>query len=479
MLRVLNLLLIASFSLFACAKVSQEKPNVVLIVVDDMGWSDVGFMGSDYYETPNLDKLAAESMVFTNGYAGAANCAPSRAALISGMSAPHTGVYTVSPSTRGDVATRRLIPQPNTEFLDNDLYTIGDLFQEAGYTTGTFGKWHVGMDPLQQGFDVNVGGSKWGHPKSYFAPYIIPQLEAPEGEYLTERLTNHVIQFIDDNKENPFFVYLPYYTVHTPIQGKEELIAKYAKKAGSKGHKNPKYAAMVDAMDTNVGRILDKLEEAKLDKNTIVVFTSDNGGVYGITEQRPLRAGKGSYYEGGVRVPLTFKWQGKIAPGRNQTPAINLDFFPTFQEILGVEKIPHHLDGKSLWPLLSQAEALNERPIIFHFPVYLQGNHSSALATRGPLFRCRPGTSIRYGDWKLLRYYEDDSIELFDLKEDVSETNNVAEQYPEKAKELIAMMNNWLQKKNAPIPSALNPKYNTDFEAAQSEKALNKVKKNK
>ncbi len=465
-------LLFLIFSLVASAK--NKQPNVLIIVVDDMGWSDCGFMGSDYYETPNLDKLASESMVFTNGYAGAANCAPSRAALISGASAPHTGVYTVSPSTRGKSKTRRLIPEPNTEFLDNDLYTIGDLFKEAGYVTGTFGKWHVGMDPLKQGFDHNVGGSRWGHPKSYFAPYIIPELEAPEGEFLTERLTNEVIDFIDDNKNEPFFVYLPYYTVHTPIQANNKLLAKYEAKQGSKGHDNPKYATMIESMDINVGRILDKLKTEKLDKNTIVVFTSDNGGVYGITEQQPLRAGKGTYYEGGVRVPLTFKWEGKIKPGTTDMPAINMDFFPTFKEILDVENVPHHLDGKSLWPLLSQGDELEERPIIYHFPIYLQNNHGAERVTRDPLFRSRPGTSIRLGDWKMLRYYEDDGIELFNLKEDIGETKNIAAQYPEKVKELEQVMNNWLNEKKAPIPIEANPEFDAAFEAKQKEKALNK-----
>jgi len=469
MRKAVFLFIILIFS--ACHK--HPTPNVLLIVVDDMGWSDCGFMGSDYYETPHLDQLASESMVFTQAYAGAANCAPSRASLISGMSAPHTGVYTVSPSTRGKSQTRRLIPEPNTEFLDPDLYTIGDLFQEAGYVTGTFGKWHVGMNPLEQGFDHNVGGGRWGHPKSYFAPYIYPELDAPKGEYLTDRLGQEVITFIEANKERPFFVYLPYYTVHTPIQGKEELMQKYAKKTASKGHHNPSYAAMIESMDTNVGRILDKLKEEGLDENTIVVFTSDNGGVYGITEQRPLRAGKGSYYEGGVRVPLTIKWADKITPGTSDMPVVNLDFFPTFKEILGVEDIPHHLDGKSLWPFLSTGQALEERPIIFHFPVYLQANRSSAEVTYDPLFRCRPGTSIRLGDWKMLRYYENDDLELFNLKEDPSEAHNVAASYPEKVKELQGILDAWLSEKKAPIPHELNPEFDAQVEA----KEVAKVKK--
>lgn len=469
------LLLLSIFFAFSCTSKQIDKPNVILIVVDDMGWSDCGFMGSDYYETPNLDKLASESMVFTNGYAGAANCAPSRAALISGMSAPHTGVYTVSPSTRGNSKTRRLIPEPNTEFLTNDVYTIGNMFQDAGYVTGTFGKWHVGMDPLQQGFDHNVGGSRWGHPKSYFAPYIYPELEAPDGEYLTERLTNEVIDFVEKNKETPFFVYLPYYTVHTPIQGKEDLIEKYKQKQGNNGQNNPKYAAMVESMDTNVGRILDKLKAEGLDENTMVVFTSDNGGVYGITEQRPLRAGKGSYYEGGVRVPLTFKWKGKIKPGITDIPAVNMDFFPTFKEVVGLEKeLPHHLDGNSLWSFLSEEEEPEMRPLVFHFPVYLQGNHGSSLVTHDPLFRCRPGTIIRYGDWKLHRYYEDGAIELYNLKQDIGEAHNVAADHPEKCKELIKMMDEWISNKSAPIPTELNPEYDADFEAKQIQKALSK-----
>lgn len=436
-----------------------EKPNVVFIMVDDLGWSDVGFMGSTYYETPNIDILANKSMVFTNAYAGAANCAPSRAALMSGMNSPRTGVFTVGSSERGKNKDRKLIPVPNTEFLADSVYTIAEMFKDAGYVTGHFGKWHVGEDPCSQGFDVNVGGGHWGHPKNYFAPYVYPEIEAPEGEYLTDRLTLEAVRFIEKNKSNPFFLYLPFYTVHTPLQAKKELLEKYEHKEGSVYHNKPTYAAMIETMDNNVGKILNKLDELEL-TNTIVVFTSDNGGVYKISKQTPLRSGKGSYYEGGVRVPLIISWPGVIRKGITSMPVTNLDFYPTFSELVGGKiKRNQPVDGQSLKQFLLEEKPLAERPLFFHFPVYLQGYSQKNGENRDSLFRTRPGSSIRLGDWKLLYYYEDQGIELFNLKDDPGEKNNVANKYPEKMNELKNSLDEWLKSTQAPIPTQLNPDY--------------------
>lgn len=444
---------------------NSNPPNVVFILVDDLGWTDSGFMGSKFYETPNLDKMASESLVFTNAYAGAANCAPSRACLMSGMNSPRTGIYTVSPSDRGSAKTRKLIPIENTEFLADSVVTMAEMFKSAGYVTGNFGKWHVGEDPKTQGFDVNVGGGRYGHPKSYFAPYMVPDIPAPDGEYLTDRLTNEAIKFIENNVENRFFLYLPYYTVHTPIQPKMAIKNKYLNKTTSDIHDDPAYAAMIEVMDYNVGKILAKLQQLNLDDNTLVVFTSDNGGLYSVSKQHPLRAGKGSYYEGGIREPMMIKWPGIVRPGKTDMPVTNLDFYPTFGEMLGVEfKKNQPVDGHSLIPLLKDGKVLTERPIFFHFPIYLEGNKKSAAETRDPLFRSRPGSVVRKGEWKLHYYYEDQAYELYNLAEDLGETKNLVDEYPEVKKEMESLLNDWLKKTNAPLPVEVNPLYDASFE---------------
>ncbi|WP_372772786.1 sulfatase [Mangrovibacterium sp.] len=451
-------------------KKNTEKPNVVFIMVDDLGWSDLGYMGSNYYETPNIARLAGNGMVFTNAYAGAANCAPSRAALMSGMSAPRTGVYTVSPSDRGNAKSRKLIPIENTDFINDSVYTLAEMFKDAGYVTGHFGKWHIGEDPGTQGFDVNIGGGRWGHPKSYFAPYVYPEIEAPEGEYLTDRITGEAITFIENNKNNPFFLYLPFYTVHTPIQGKQAIVEKYRQKAGNNNHNRPDYAAMIETMDFNVGRVLDKLDELEL-SNTLLVFTSDNGGIFAVSKQTPLRAGKGSYYEGGIRVPLIVRWPGMISHRITDVPVVHLDFFPTFKDIIGAD-IPGNqpMDGTSLKNLLIDGEELDERPIFFHFPVYLQAYSKTSGCNRDPLFRTRPGTSVRYGDWKLLHFYEDDDYELYNLKTDSGEKENLVNEHPGKADELKILMDNWCEETNAPIPNQLNPDFDSHWNQEQISK---------
>ncbi len=437
----------------------QIKPNIVLIVADDLGWTDCGYMGSTYYETPNIDQLANESLIFTNAYAGAANCAPSRAALMSGMNSPRTGIYTVSPSDRGNKKSRKLVPIRNTDFLADSVYTMAEMFKDAGYVTSNFGKWHIGKDPCTQGFDINIGGGQWGHPKSYYAPYKYPDLEAPEGEYLTDHLTNEALTFIENNQKNPFFLYLPFYSVHTPIHGKEAIVEKYKVKEITENHFRADYAAMVESVDYSVGRIFKKLNELNLN-NTIVIFTSDNGGVYSISKQWPLRAGKGTYYEGGIRVPLTVKWSDKVKPGKTDIPVSNMDFFPTFKDIIRAD-IPQKkiLDGVSLKDLWLENDSLPERPLFFHFPIYLQAYSKSSGVNRDPLFRTRPGTAIRMGDWKMIYYYEDQQVELFNLSKDIGETTNVADTFPEKVQELKQMIDNWIEQTNAPIPSELNPDF--------------------
>lgn len=447
------------------ADFNRKLPNIIFIFVDDMGWRDVGFMGSEYYETPNIDKLASQGMIFTNAYSNAPNCAPSRACLLSGQYSPRHGVYTVDTSSRGNSKFRKLIPIENTTILDSNIVTIAEALKPAGYVSASIGKWHLGNDPqfgpIAQGFDINVGGYSAGHPQNgYFVPYKNPKLpDGPPGEYLTDRLTNEALNFIESSKERPFFLYLPHYAVHTPLQAKEDLIEKYKKKPGSNGQNNPKYAAMIENTDQGVGRIMDKLDELELTENTIVFFFSDNGGVKGITSNQPLRGGKGMLYEGGIREPMAVCWPGVVRPGTTcDTPVIGVDLFPTILEMSGVP-IPEGklLDGVSIVPLLKGTKDLNREAIFWHFPAYLQGKAEGA---RDPHFRSRPAGAVRADDWKLIEYFENGALELYNLADDISEQNNLVDTMPEKTSELHKLMLAWRKQVNAPVPTELNPEYN-------------------
>ena len=470
-LKAKNLLFILlPLFIISCKKEQEKKirkPNIILINVDDLGWKDLGFMGSNYYETPNIDALSKEGLVFNNAYAGAANCAPSRACLISGLNTPRHGVFTVSPSDRGNIKTRKLVPIKNTKHLNNTIYTLPEMLKSAGYITASFGKWHVGDNPLKQGIDFNIGGSSKGNPGKggYFSPYNIDFIkDGPKGEYLTDRLTNEAISFVEKFKDSTFFVYLPYYTVHTPLMGKEKLVEKFKHKKGIEGQNNPKYAAMVASMDENIGKLLTSIKANNLENNTLVIFTSDNGGIRAISHQDPLRAGKGSYYEGGIRVPLIIKWPDSIAPNTftNQN-ASNLDFYPTLQNIVQPEKRATLLDGLDLNSVL-KGEQIIDRDIFFHFPVYLQAYKKGKDESRDPLFRTRPGSVIISGNWKLHHYFEDDAIELYNLKDDISEKNNITDLHPKITNELYEKLEYWRFKTNAPIPSEKNPSYSLKFE---------------
>ncbi len=451
---------------------SIDKPNIVLIVADDLGWKDVGFMGSKFYETPNLDALAKQSLLFTNAYTAAANCAPSRACLFSGMNTPRHGIYTVGTSERGDEASRKLIPVKNIEILADSIFTLSEALQQAGYYTANIGKWHIGKDPKTQGFDYNVGGTNQGSPPSYFSPYKIPAIkDGPAGEYLTDRLTTEAVSFLKENSKKQFFLYLPYYAVHTPLQVPPTLKEKYERKTKTSGQKHATYAGMIESLDVNIGRILHQLDELKLTKNTIVIFTSDNGGIRNISYQDPLRAGKGSYYEGGIRVPLIIRWPGKVAEGsKTDVPVTNMDFYPTILDILSIRSKNSKLDGKSFLPVL-KGGTLAERPLYWHFPIYLQAYDSGTDDGRDPAFRTRPGAAIRLGDWKLHEYYEDNALELYNLKEDLGERNNLASKNPAMAKKLHDRLLSWQKEVNAPIPTKPNPNFNPALQFS-----INKVK---
>jgi arylsulfatase A-like enzyme len=447
-----------------------RKPNFVFILIDDMGWRDVGFMGSTFYETPNIDRLASQGMVLTSAYSNAPNCAPTRASLLSGQYSPRHGVYTVGNSNRGKVNLQKIIPIPNKTTLDANVTTFAEALKPAGYISASMGKWHLGTDPelgpVSQGFDVNVAGDKRGSPGKggYFVPYQNPNLpDGPEGEYLTDRLTDEALRFIETNKDKPFFLYLPHYAVHTPIKAKNKLIEKYKKKTPTGRQKNPAFAAMIESIDQGVEKILAKLDELKLTENTVVIFTSDNGGVGGyreigikdkeITHNAPLKAGKGTLYEGGIRVPMTARWPGRIKPGSTcDTPVISIDFYPTILEIAGIKKPANHiLDGQSIVPLLTSKEGLKRKAVFWHFPAY--------LPARGG-FRTTPAGAIRSGDYKLIEFFEDSRIELYNLKDDIGEQNNLTEKLPAKTKELHDLLRDWRKSINAPVPKTPNPKYN-------------------
>ncbi|SEP99284.1 Arylsulfatase A [Hyunsoonleella jejuensis] len=459
------ILLAISLNVFSCFSkkinsVNESKPNIVFILVDDLGWSDVGFMGNPVYETLNLDKLSMESVTFSNAYAPAANCAPSRACILTGKNTPRHGIYTVGSSERGKAANRKLIPTKNTKTLKEDFITLGEVLKAKGYQTATMGKWHLSDNPTTQGFDVNVGGSHAGHPKSYFSPYKNPVLEDGEdGEYLTDRLTNEAISFIESNSTKPFFLYLPYFTVHTPLQGKKDLVEKYKEKIKGDKRFNAEYGAMVESMDANVGRILEALKTLNISENTIVVFTSDNGGLASVSSQFPIRAGKGSYYEGGIRVPFVMRWPNKIKqPKKEDTPITGLDIFPTILEAVNDTK-DYELDGNSILPLVLNNKPFTERSLFWHFPIYLQGVNPLKDEARDSLFRTRPGSVIRKGKWKLHEYFEDNALELYNLEADLREQEDVSEKYPNITKELHRELVAWRNKSNAPVPKELNPRY--------------------
>ena len=447
-------------------KESLDKPNIILIVADDLGWSDLSYMGSEYYETPNIDKLSKSGMTFYNGYASSANCAPSRATMLSGKYHTEHGIYTVRNSDRGSRKTRKIIPIETKTTLDLDFFVIPEMLKEMGYTNGHFGKWHlgdVGFHPEQSGFDVNIGGNRHGGPGGYFAPYPNPELEnEPKGEYLTDRIGDEVVKFIDQNKENNFFAYVPFFSVHTPIQSKPDYQKKYSNKESNEYHNRPDYAGMIQSLDENIGKILDKIDTLNLSENTLIIFTSDNGGIRAISNQYPLRAGKGSYYEGGIKVPMIFSWKGKIEAETDFYERIsNLDFYPTIKNLVGYKE-SIDLDGEDLTPIF-KGEKLKKRELYFHFPIYLEPYRVQLDSGTDPLFRTRPGTVIIKDNWKLHHYYEDNKFELYNLEKDISESKNLVEINKEKKTELLMDLNNWRKAKNAPIPSKLNPYYDQKY----------------
>ena len=443
-----------------CESTSKETPpNIVFILIDDMGWRDLGVMGSTYYKTPRIDAMAAEGMVFSQAYANAPNCAPSRAALMSGQYAPRHGVYTVGSPMRGESRYRALVPTANTTFLDTATVTIAEALRDAGYTTAHFGKWHLGggdYSPDNQGFDVVDQGS-WGVSRSHFMP--------ESGEYLADYLTDRAVEFMRADRDEPFFLYLSHYGVHTPIESKAEKVDKFASSKGDEYHFDATYAGMIESIDESVGRILDVLEERSLSDRTLVVFYSDNGGYGPITKMHPLRGAKGMLYEGGIRVPLIVRWPAHIRKGaRSETPVLGIDWFPTLMEVAGISTISFDkLDGESLVPVFEGSETLSTRALYWHFPAYLEAYRDAEVP-----WRTTPASAIRLGNYKLIEYFAEQQLELYNLSEDVGELDNLVQTLPKVADSLQALMQKWRLDVQAPVPNELNP----DFESEAYEAAL-------
>jgi arylsulfatase A-like enzyme len=441
---------LALAALLLLGAAAEDKPNIVFILIDDLGVTDLGCAGSPFYETPNIDRLAAGGMTFTNSYAACTVCSPTRASLLTGKYPARLHLTDWIP---GYSMPKAKLKVPDwTQALPLDEVALPRALKGAGYATGIFGKWHLGKEensPEKFGFDVNVGGTHQGHPPSYFNPYKIPAISGGEkGEYLTDRLTDDALRFIREHHDKPFFVYFPHYAVHNPVQAKPELVEKYKAKAKPGApHRNAGYAAMIESVDQSVGRVVAALEELKLRDKTLVVFTSDNGGLLPNTSNAPFRAGKGSAYEGGVRVPLIVSWPGTVAAGRKcETPVVTLDWYPTFLELAGVPRAASQVvDGASLVPLLREKGTLERDAIYWHYPHYSPQYPS-------------PHGAIRQGDWRLVEFYEDGRAELYNLKDDAGEAKDLAAERPDKARELRKKLAQWRDAVGAQMP-APNPNY--------------------
>ncbi len=456
---------------------TDTRPNIIFILIDDMGWRDLGCYGSSFYETPNIDRLAAQGMQFSNAYAACPVCSPTRASILTGK---YPGRLRLTNWLIGE-ERGKLLEVPYVKHLSLDEVSLARALKErGGYRTYHVGKWHLGGPeywPEHHGFDINVGGHTSGMPEEgYFSPWGIPTLEdGPEGEYLDDRLTDEAIALLRNNGDDPFFLYFPTYLVHTPIEAKEEDIAYFRAKAEGMGldqiepfvegepfpceHKrdqrilrrivqsDPVYAAMVKCLDDNIGRLLDALDDLGKAEETIVIFTSDNGGLATAegspTCNAPLAEGKGWMYEGGTREPLMIRWPGHIEPGSTcDTPMTSPDFYPTLLAAAGLDAMPdQHCDGENIMPLLtSQTDhGLDKRAIYWHYPHY--GNQGGT-----------PGSSVREGDWKLIEFFEDGRLELYNLRNDISEDHNVAAQYPEVTERLAEQLAAWRESVEAQIP---------------------------
>jgi len=450
----------------ARASASKKPTNILLIMIDDLGWMDLHCQENERLDTPNIDKLATQGMRFTDFYAAAPVCSPTRASIMTGQSPARLGLTNHAPD-RASFAPKgaKLLSAETLDYLPLKHVTIAERLKEAGYATGFFGKWHLSakrksaegpnepdLRPEYQGFDVNVGGCSFGGPPTYFDPYRIPNIKPRRtGEYLPDRLADETIEFMRAHREGPFFAALWNYTVHWPMEAPKDLIEKYEQRLGP-GLKDARYGAMIEAMDTAMGRVFTALDELKLGEQTLVIFASDNGGFGGVSDNRPLRASKGHLYEGGIRVPLIVRWPGVVRSNTVcRTPVVSMDFYPTLLDAAALRPDPTKtIDGESITPLLKGGSRLKRKAIYFHYPNYAWHGAN------------RLGGAIREGDYKLIERYEDDSVELFNLAEDLSEKNDLAKQMPKEAAELKQKLDAdaWLRECGAKMPKRVSVKGN-------------------
>ena len=447
------------------ARAAEAKTNVVLILIDDLGWKDLGCYGSQYYRTPNIDRLADEGLRFTDGYAACNVCSPTRAAILTGKYPARLLLTQWLPSGRWSRTRHKMREGRYVSNLPLEEVTIAEALREANYRTGFMGKWHLGTEtyyyPEHQGFDVNIAGRDYGAPGSYFYPFKgswrIPTtgqtlhkqtpLPGKIGDYLVDRLAEEAERFIRDSADQPFFLMLSHYAVHAPLQGKPDKVGRYAKTAKQDRQGKPDYAAMVESVDDSVGRVLQTLRQLNIEDRTLVIFTSDNGGFAKATNNGPLRANKGSNYEGGIRVPVIIKWPGKTKPGSvSRVPVISTDFYPTILAATGLKLRPHqHVDGRNLVPVLTGG-SLDREAIFWHYPHYNRHPHSF------------PSGVIRAGDWKLIEAYETGQLSLYNLANDLGETTDVSSTQPAKLAELHAMLKAWKERVGAD-PMRPNPEF--------------------
>ena len=448
------------------AVAQSRKLNVVLILADDLGWTDLASYGSDLYETPQLDNLARQGTRFTQNYSACTVCSPTRAALMTGKYPARLHITDWSPGQMPD-NPKMLVPNWQ-KFLPLEETTLAELLRDAGYATATIGKWHLGTDPYypqHQGFDFNLAGTDKAAPPSFIAPWRIPNLpEGQPGEYLTDRLATAAAQYIETVKDRPFFLYLPHFAVHTPIQGRPDLVNKYrGKLKPGLRHTDPRYAAMVESLDAAVGQVVEKLQALNLYDRTLILFTSDNGGriTQATTNNWPLRFGKASAYEGGVRVPLIVRWPGVTQPGSESSePAITMDLFSTIIEAAGVEPISMQQDryrsatgspgrdGRSLLPVLRGEKAMADRELYWHYP------HHQHYQLGGTM----PYSAIRAGDHKLIEFHDDQRVELYDVRTDIGEQHNLAIERTDLTNQLRNQLHRWREQVSAQMPSP-NPRY--------------------
>jgi len=429
-----------------------EQPNVIFFLVDDMGYADIGAYGNTYHQTPNIDRLAAQGMRFTNAYAAAPNCSPTRASILTGKWPARVGVTQYLPGNYFPYS--KLIQASLPAGLPLDEVILPEPLSEAGYATASIGKWHLGAEeylPDRRGFDVNFAGRVHGHHRTMFAPF--PVLKAPgvdQGEYLTDLLAGRSEKFMEENRDRPFFLYLPFYAVHSPIEAKDELIKDYGRLRDPSGRNYKTYAAMVEGVDQAVGRIMEKVEDLGLAGRTIFFFFSDNGGVESRAFNGGFRKGKGWLYEGGIREPLFVVWPGAVEPGSVcDTPVSSVDFYPTILEMTGVsDSDGHRPDGRSLVPLLKQTEDWDREALYWHYPHYSNAGSS-------------PTGAIREGNFKLMEFFEDERVELYNLAFDPGEAQDISAVLPEKAKNLRRKLADWRERAGAK-PALPNPDYDPE-----------------